>query len=666
MSHQLRWGILGTGRIAGIFAEGIAKSKTGTLVAVGSRAQESADAFAKTNGAARAHGSYEALLADPEVDAIYISTPHPLHAEWAIKTAEAGKHVLCEKPLALNHPEAMAIVEAARRAGVFLMEAFMYRCHPQTAKIAELVRDKVVGDAMMVQASFGFRAGFNPESRLLNNALGGGGILDVGCYPVSMARMIAGAVAGLPFDDPEQVSGAGQIGAETRVDEYATASLSFRSGLIANVSCAVRLRLENELRIFGTEGKIVVPSPWIMGARHGTKTSIFIHRDGADVEEIKVGADLPLYALEADHVAAHVADGQATAMSWADTLGNMLTLDRWRESISFVYDAELPANQTETVSRRPLARRADHGMTYGQVAGVDKPVSRLIIGVDNQPTDAHAAVIFDDFIEQGGNTFDTAYIYASGKCERLLGHWLENRGIREEVVVIGKGAHTPDCTPAALTRQLMTSLSRLKTGYVDIYMLHRDNPEVPAGEFVEVLNAHLQAGRMRAFGGSNWSMERIDEANDYARKHGLAGFSVVSNNFSLARMVDPVWPGCISASGPAWRAWLVENEISLLAWSSQARGFFTERAALPEAEADPQLVRCWFADDNFRRRERTMELAGRKGVLPINVALAYVLRQPFPTFSLIGPRTLEETRTSLPGLRVELTDDELRWLNLEE
>ncbi|MBV9229101.1 MAG: Gfo/Idh/MocA family oxidoreductase, partial [Chloroflexi bacterium] len=205
MSRTLTWGIIGTGRIAGIFANGIAESKTGTLLAVGSRTQASADKFGETWNVERRYGSYAALLADSDVQAVYIATPHPLHAEWAIKAAEAGKHVLCEKPIALNHAEAMAIIEAALRHDVFLMEAFMYRCHPQTAKLIELVRSGVIGKVRVIQASFSFHTTFRPESRLLNNALGGGGILDVGGYCASMARLIAGAAVGKDFADPTRV-----------------------------------------------------------------------------------------------------------------------------------------------------------------------------------------------------------------------------------------------------------------------------------------------------------------------------------------------------------------------------------------------------------------------------------------------------------------------------
>ena len=170
------------------------------------------------------------------------------------------------------------------------------------------------------------------------------------------------------------------------------------------------------------------------------------------------------------------------------------------------------------------------------------------MGVDNQPNLAHASVIFDDFYEKGGNTFDTAYIYGDGWSERFLGQWVVNRGLRKEVVLISKGAHTPHCTPEGITRQLHKSLERLKTDHLDIYIMHRDNPEVPVGEFVDILNEHHRAGRIRVFGGSNWSIRRIEEANTYAEVNGLRGLSLLSNNFSLARMVNPVWDGCIAAS----------------------------------------------------------------------------------------------------------------------
>jgi len=663
MNNKLKWGIIGTGSIARKFAHGLTTSKTGVLAAAGSRTLESAKKFS-AEFPATAHGSYEALLADPQVQAVYISTPHPLHAEWAIKAAEAGKHILCEKPIALNHAEAMVVVEAARRNDVFLMEAFMYRCHPQTAKLVELIRAKVIGDVRLIQTTFSFRGGYNLQSRLLNNALGGGGILDVGCYCTSGARLIAGAAIGKSFDEPVAFFGTGQVGAESRVDEYAIGSMKFSSGIVAQLATGTQLNLENNIRIWGTGGSIIVPSPWVITREPGF-SKIIIFKNGVP-EEVLVESDRDLYAYEADHVAEHLDRRQSPAMSWDDTLGNMRALDQWRKDVGVVYDSEkTDAPEAKlTVSRHPLKPDTGSPMKYGRIPGLGKQVSRLILGCDNQTTYPHAAAIYDDFFERGGNCFDTSYHYNNGIPEKLLGHWMKNRGIREQVVILGKGAHTPFCDPENLSTQLLESLERMQTDHVDIYLMHRDNPEIPAGEFIDVLNEHKKAGRIHAFGGSNWSIERVDEANAYAGKHGLTGFSAVSNNFSLARMVQPVWRGCIAASTPEARAWHERTQMPVLAWSSQARGFFTDRAH-PDKRDNAELVNSWYSEDNFQRRERAIELAGKEGVLPINIALAYVLTQRFPTFALIGPRTIEETRTTMPGLEVSLTPAEVRWLNLE-
>jgi predicted dehydrogenase/aryl-alcohol dehydrogenase-like predicted oxidoreductase len=661
---MLRWGIIGTGSIARAFASALARSKTGTLHAAGSRTLDRAAAFAGEYGAPRSYGGYDELLADGEVDAVYISTPHPMHPEWAIRAAEAGKSVLCEKPLALNHSQAMTVVEAARRTGVFLMEAFMYRCHPQTARLVELVRDGAVGEVRVIQATFSFHADVPPEHRLANPELGGGGILDVGCYCVSLSRLIAGAARGQSFAEPIDVLGRGHIGA-TGVDDWAAATLRFPGDILAQLSTGVRLNQENVVRIFGSEGWILVPNPWIP-AREGGVVQVVLHRyDGAEPETIEVVSDRWLYEIEADVVAANVANGQppAPCMTWDDTLGNMQTLDRWRAQIGLVYPGEAPDDDVPPVAGRPLrVREADRtAMRYGRLDGIDIAISRLVMGVDNQSTLPHAAAMFDDFYERGGNCFDTAWIYGGGSCERLLGRWIAMRGLRDKVVVLDKGAHTPFCTPEHLVRQLDESLERLGTEFVDLYLMHRDNPDVPAGEFVSVLNDLRSQGKLRVFGGSNWTMERLQEANTFAAENGLEPFRALSNNLSLARMIEPVWAGCITASTPEWLAWLEETQLALFSWSSQARGFFA-RPVHPDDRSDAELARCWFSDENFARLERARELANRRGCLPINIALAYVLCQPFPTYALIGPRTIEETTTSLPALGIELSGPEIRWL----
>ncbi|WUJ71252.1 aldo/keto reductase [Kribbella soli] len=657
--QTLRWGIIGTGNIASRFASQVPTSKTNEVVAVGSRSLDSANAFADKWDIAHRHGSYDDLLADETVDAVYIATPHPMHVEWAIKTAEAGKHVLCEKPLAINRAWSEAMIEAAVRNDVFLMEAFMYRCLPQTKLVAQLVRDGEIGTVHQIQATFAFAAGFRPESRIFADELAGGGILDVGGYPVSYSRLIAGVAAGQPFADPAAVSAVGHVG-ETGVDEWSVATLFFDGGVTAQVSTGVRLADQNQVRIFGSEGYLVVEDPWFGG--DGKPNHVTLHKVGEEPRDISAEPAL-IYAAEAEAVQAAIQAGakEAPEMSWADTLGNLTVQDQWRAAIGQQYASERDDAIIPTASGRPLARRDDAPMTYGKVPGLDKQVSRLVMGVDNQQTLPHAAVIFDDFVERGGTTFDTAYIYGGGRGERLLGQWMKSRGNRDEVVVIGKGAHTPHCNPEAITRQLHESLERLQTDHVDLYLMHRDNEEIPVSEFVDVLNEHFKAGRIKAFGGSNWSLERFDAANAYAEANSKQPFTLLSNHLSLARAYDVPWAGCRHVSDDESQAWLRERQVALFPWSSQARGFFTGRAK-PEDTSDAELVRCFYSDENFRRLDRARELAKAKGVEPTAIALAWLLHQPYPVFPLIGPRHISETRTSTPGLSVSLTEDEVAYL----
>lgn len=341
-SSTLAWGILGTGSIARTFARGLAKSRTGKLVAAGSRQPDTAVKFAQEFGNITAHGSYEKLLVDPAVQAIYISTPHPSHAEWCIKAARARKHILCEKPLTMNHAEAMVVAEAAREHGVFLMEAFMYRCHPHTARLVELIRSGTIGEVGVIQATFSFRAGFNAESRLFKNELGGGGILDVGCYTTSIARLLAGAAQGKPFANPTKLAGFAKLHSETGTDMYAVAAVEFPGGILGQLATGVGLTQDNGVRVYGTDGWLYAPNPFVM-APEGGSASIFLTRPGgAKPEEIIVQTDDYLYALEADAVGDAIARGKLESphMTVADSLGNMAALDEWRQSVGLVYESE--------------------------------------------------------------------------------------------------------------------------------------------------------------------------------------------------------------------------------------------------------------------------------------------------------------------------------------
>lgn len=669
MSDKIRWGLLATGAIAEAFARAVKVSQTGELVAVGSRTQKKANEFGARFNIARCHPTYEALLADPNVEAVYISTPHPQHAEWTIKAAEAGKHILVEKPISLNIYETQVMIEAAAANKVFLMEAYMYRCHPQTAKLLELLRLKAIGEVNVIQATFSFHAGFDPNSRIWSNALAGGGIMDVGGYTTSIVRLIAGAALGWPFADPVSVNGAGHLHPETGADAWAVATLKFPHDIVANLATGVGVNQENVVRIFGSSGNILIPDPYVCGRDGAMPGKIIVNKNGQPSQEIAIESAVTSFAHEADVCARAIRAGhhqaESPAMTWADTLGNIRTQDAWRASIGLTYEAEKAANlKSVTIANRPLKVRSARPMPTGQIAHLSKPVSRLVMGVDNQDTMLHAATVFDDYFERGGNAFDTAHIYGQGRS-RLLGQWIASRGIREQVVIIAKGAHTPLCNPDDLSAQLTQQLEWLGTDHADIYMMHRDNLDIPVRKFIDVLNEHVRAGRIKAFGGSNWSMKRVKQANAYAKKNGLQGFSVVSNNLALAEMVHAVWDGCIHCHDAADRAWLKRSKMSLLPWSSQARGFFVTGRAQPDKRDDESMVHSWYSDANFMRQARAMDLAAKYKVDPVAIALAWVLCQPFPTFPLIGPRTVFETRSSMEALDVQLTAKEMKYLNLE-
>ncbi|MER8810513.1 aldo/keto reductase [Mesorhizobium australicum] len=666
VSTPIRWGILGPGGIAKAFADGVAGSRTGKVVAIGAR-NPGKPGLAESFPGARILDGYDALLADPEIDAIYIAVPHPGHAQWAIRAAEAGKHVLCEKPLGLTAFEADAMMHAARKAGTFLGEAFMYRLHPQTLQLVDLIKSGVIGEIRMIKSSFGFAMpDFMPEHRLYANDLAGGGILDVGGYPVSMVRLIAGAAAGEPFAEPDKVVGAAHLG-QSGVDEWASAVLHFPGGIVAEVSCSISLNQDNVLRIFGTRGRIEVPDFWFAGGDRdvGLGRINVIGADGAE-ETISVNEQRHVYSFEVDAAGEAIRAGRQEfawpGMGWADSLGTLRVLDRWRAAVGLEYEIEKASLRTDTISGRPL-RHGGTAIGKRTIPGLPKPTSVVALGFEDFRTFSSGSILLDAFFEAGGNLFDTGYVYGGGYTETLLGQWLGNRGVREQSVIIAKGAHSPLCYPDVIAKQLAQSLDRLQTDHVDIYFMHRDNPDVPVGEFVDAMDREVKAGRIRGpFGGSNWTMQRMDEAIAYAERTGKQKPGALSNNFSLAEMLEPIWAGCITSSTDDWKAWLTSRQMPNFAWSSQGRGFFTDRAGRDRLDSE-ELVRVWYSERNFGRRDRAIELAARLRKSPIHIALAYVLNQPFPSVPLIGPRTLGELDDSLRALDIALSPAELEWLD---
>jgi predicted dehydrogenase/aryl-alcohol dehydrogenase-like predicted oxidoreductase len=657
---EVRWAILGAGNIARSFANHLPHSESGRLVAVASRSLERAEAFASEfDSEIKPIGSYDELVAMDGVDAVYVATPHPQHAEWTIKLLRSGKHVLCEKPICLNAADAEVCIDVAATSGKVLMEAFMYRCHPLAAKLAEVIRNGKIGRVQCIDTSFSFRAGDNPEGRLLNANLGGGGILDVGCYTTSLARLLAGAAMTPPKNvaEPTKVTAVGHLG-ETGVDEWTVASLDFGDGILAQLRTGVRLSSDNTLYVFGTKGSLTCDNVFIP-TREGGEAEIAVKPQDGEEERITVTVDKPLYALEADAFAKAIRDGEANypAMTPADTLGNMRVLDQWREAIGLTYPIEkLDGYRSTTVSGSDLKRR--HEMPTGRVDGLDKPVSRFVMGVDNHYKLTEVAPIYDNFFEAGGNTWDTAHCYGKGRS-RVLGEWLKLRGVREDVNIIFKGAHPPFCRPEAVRKQIEDQLDWMQVDACELYFLHRDNVDVPIGEWVDVLNECHDANLIRgSFGGSNWSLERVKEASAWAKANAKRGFGAVSQNLALAVMEKPMWNGCVTAHDPAWLGFLQETQMANFSWSSQARGFF-----VPNRDLEDEMIQhAFMSDANMARRERCFDLAKLKDVTPTSIAAAWVLAQPFPSFGLIGPRATNELRTTLEALDVELTADEVTWL----
>ena len=336
----LRWGLAGTGNIARTFANALGSSATSTLAAVASRTADRAEGFAAEYagpGPVLAL-DYDTLVDHPDIQAIYVATPHPQHADWVLRALRADKHVLCEKPMGLNYPEVMAMVDAAADADRFLMEAFMYRCHPQTRELQSLLEGGAIGTVRQIRASFGFSTSPRPESRLFAPELGGGGIMDVGCYTTSIARLIAGAALGLSTPaEPVSVQGVAHIGERGRVDEWASASVLFPNDIVADLFCGTAIGVQSDVRIWGTGGSLVVPAPWkpIQG-------QIVLNRAGAEPESIEVPSGMDCYALEADVIARSMGGREAPypCMTWQDSLGNMKALDQWRAAVGLVFDAE--------------------------------------------------------------------------------------------------------------------------------------------------------------------------------------------------------------------------------------------------------------------------------------------------------------------------------------
>ena len=310
--NKLRWGLLSTARINQALLPPLRASARNELTAVASRDLERAQAYAKERDIPRVFGSYEAMLADPDVDVIYNPLPNSLHMEWTIKAAQAGKHVLCEKPLALTVEEVDAIAAAAQQAGVVVMEAFMYRHHPQTLKVKELVDGGAIGKLQLVRGSFTFDISDENDVRL-NSALGGGSIWDIGCYPISYARLIAGA-------EPVEVFGWQKTGAGSGVDESFFGQLHFSNDVYAQFDCGFRTPQRTHLELVGDKGSITIKVPFT------PKLNEEIIMTNGDEKTVITTPGEDLYLGEVENMADAILHGHAPRMSLADSRSNVAAI----------------------------------------------------------------------------------------------------------------------------------------------------------------------------------------------------------------------------------------------------------------------------------------------------------------------------------------------------
>ncbi|MFC1714337.1 Gfo/Idh/MocA family protein [Candidatus Poribacteria bacterium] len=326
MEKVIRWGILAPGNIAHQFARGLSVLPDAELIAVGSRAKERADAFADEFDIPHRYGSYADLANDPDVDAIYVATPHPFHKECTILCLKAGKAVLCEKPFAVNAEQVKEMIACARECKQFLMEAMWTRFLPVTVKVREWLAEGAIGEPRMLTADFGFRSGVNPDGRLFNLDLAGGGLMDVGIYTVAMAHMVFGA--------PSKITSLAHMG-ETNVDEQAGMLLGYDDGQIAILNCAIRTSTPQDARIMGTDGSIYIPSFW-----HATSATL--NAAGKKPEHIEMLFKGNGYENEAVEVMRCLREGklESDIVPLAESVSIMETMDALRAQWGLKYPME--------------------------------------------------------------------------------------------------------------------------------------------------------------------------------------------------------------------------------------------------------------------------------------------------------------------------------------
>lgn len=391
----MHWGIMGTGRIAHTFITALRDSAEEQVVAVAGRDLDRAQAYAAQLGVPRAYGSYTELLADPEVEIVYVAVPNSLHAEWTIASARAGKHILCEKPLATNQAEAEVMFSAARDAGVLLMEAFMYRFHPQTLKFQELIRAGTIGQIQLIRADFSFTIA-SPNDVRLSADLAGGALMDVGCYTVNFARMATGLTS-------NRVSAVGRW-TSGGVDETLAGILEYPTGAIAQISCSLNASHVQSVQVVGSNGIIELDQAFAPASDRPSQIRVRRGSRAEDVQTIEI-APANAYLLEAESFSKLIRGSHSETdlleMPLVETLDNMATIEALllaaREPETGGITVDEPSCSACGGIVKPVVLIEDHGPTVGEKPSAIAPGqaqrSLDIVYNDHYPTKATACTV---------------------------------------------------------------------------------------------------------------------------------------------------------------------------------------------------------------------------------------------------------------------------------
>ncbi|MXX60102.1 MAG: hypothetical protein F4112_02565 [Holophagales bacterium] len=669
MVATVRWGIIGPGAIARVFATAIDGLDGHEIVAVGSRDPQRAANFRAERGYRDAEvGTYRDLVRNESVDAVYVASPHSGHLEHASLALRHGKAVLCEKPLCVNASEARRLCAIAHERGRPLLEAMWTRFLPATLRAADWVAKGTIGEPSRVVCAFGFRAQFDPGSRLYDPELAGGSLLDIGCYTLSLASLVFG----------ERVTGGNIPQIEVRadlapsgVDEHCKIVLRFGDGAEAYLESSISKALSATGVIQGDRGRIVMADFW-------RAQTLRLECETQEVATLECPFLCNGYEYQALELARMLRDGdvESPLLPHAESIGLLELMDELRRRIGVQYPFE-PSIGVTAGTHRAMTYRPVDNVALGARADA---LPRLILGTmpltnDTPASQDEADTLLDAAFEHGINALDTGHVYGNGASERAIGDWLERRGLADDVFILSKGCHPdaagPRVNPEALAQDLAESLDRLRLPAVDLYMLHRDDSAVPVGEMVDAFAEHLAAGRLRAYGFSNWTRARIEEACEYAEANDRPLPAASSPNFSLADQVkDPWGGGCVTLTGKAAaddREWHRSTGMAIFAWSSLARGLFSGRVTRRALAADPSLVdeacrTAYVHDLNIARLERVIEFAEAGGATVPQIALAWVLAQDLPLHAIVGAATEQEVEDLAAAAALTITEEEAKWL----